>query len=113
MATDAPGNLYVLCLCSRTDGSGFNDFGVFEFGPTANGDVAPIRFVTSPEMNYITGGDGIAVDSAGTIYVSSGMASGTQTVFEFASSAFGSVAATNTVTIPGWTDSPLSRISVH
>jgi hypothetical protein len=113
MATDSSGNLYVSCVCSRTDGSGFVDFGVFEFDPSANGNVAPIRFVTSPEMYPYTGGDGIAVDSAGTIYVSSGTTSGTQTVFEFSNSASGSIAATNTVTIPGWTDSPSSRIAVH
>jgi hypothetical protein len=113
MATDPPGNLYVLCLCVRTDGSGFSGFGVFEFGPAANGNVAPIRFVTDPEMYPYTGGNGIAVDSAGTIYVSSGTGSGTQTVFEFSNSDAGSVAATNTVTVGGWTDSPPSRIAVH
>jgi hypothetical protein len=113
VATDSSGNLFALCICSRTDGSGFVDFGVFEFGPSADGNVAPIRFVTSPEMYPYTGGNGIAVNSAGTIYVSSGTPSGTQTVFEFANTASGSVAATNTVTIPGWADSPPSRIAVH
>jgi hypothetical protein len=113
VATDSPGNLYVLCVCSRTDGSGFADFGVFEYGPSANGNVAPIRFVTSPETYPYTGGNGLAVDSSGTIYVSSGTTTGTQTVFEFANSAPGSVVATNTVTIPGWTVSPSSRIAVH
>jgi hypothetical protein len=113
MATDSPGNLYVLCVCIRTDGNGFSGFGVFEFDSSANGNVAPIRFVTSSKMYPYSGGNGIAVDSAGTIYVSSGTGSGTQTVFEFSNSVSGSVAATNTVTLAGWTDSPPSRIAVH
>ena len=113
IATDIPGNLYVLGIFSPTDVSEYNVFGIFEFAPSADGSGAPIRFVTSSEMYPWTGGNGIAVDSAGTIYVSSGTTSGTQTVFEFSNSASGSVAATNTVTIPGSTDSPSSRIAVH
>ena len=113
MTTDALGNLYVLCFFSVNDCSGRNDFGVFEFSPTANGNVAATRYVTAPDMYPWTGGDGIAVDSAGTIYVSSGTPHGTQTLFEFSASATGSVAPTNTVTLSDWTDSPPSRIAVH
>src|SRR6266481_1587900 len=113
MATDSLGNPYVLCLCVRTDGSGFNDYGVFEFGPTANGNVAPIRFVTTPGMYRYFYNDGVGVDSAGTIYVSAGSLSNIPTVFEFSASASGSVAPSNTVVLSGWTDAPSSRIAVH
>ena len=73
MTTDAAANLYVLCLCSRQDGDG-TDFEVLEFGP-ANGNAAPIRFVTTPGMDSNYFGSGVAVDSAGTIYVSGGVGS--------------------------------------
>jgi hypothetical protein len=70
MTTDTAGNLYVLCNCSKPDGTG-TYFGVFEFSPTANGNVAPMRLFATPGMasNY---SGGVAVDSAGTIYVSDG-----------------------------------------
>jgi hypothetical protein len=96
MTTDGAANLYVLCLCSRQDSSG-TDFEVLEFSPTANGNIAPIRFVTTPAMNSNYFGSGVAVDSAGTIYVSGGAGTGTQ-VFEFSATASGSVAPSNTVT---------------
>jgi hypothetical protein len=111
MATDAAGNLYVACLCASADGKG-NDFGVFEFDPAANGNVAPIRYVTAPEMYPNLSGVGLAVDSAGVIYVSaSALSTGTPTVFEFSTTASGSVAPSNTLS--GWLDAPPSRIAVH
>jgi hypothetical protein len=114
MATDTLGNLYVMCLCAPAQKGGSYDFGVFEFAPVALGNVAPIRFVTSPEMYpYTSDGNGIAVDSAGTIYVSAGTTSGTQALFEFSSSASGRVAPSNTVTLSGWDNTPPSRIAVH
>jgi len=114
MATDTPGNLYVMCFCAPAQKGSYYDFGVFEFAPAAAGNIAPIRFVTSPEMYpYTSDGNGIAVDSAGTIYVSAGTTSGTQTVFEFSNSASGSVAPSNTVTLSGWDNTPPSRIAVH
>ena len=64
MSTDAVGNLYVLCLCKGTDGTGRYDFGVFEFDPVANGNVAPTRFVTAPEMYPYFFNDGVSVSIA-------------------------------------------------
>jgi hypothetical protein len=109
MTTDAAGNLYVLCLCTGT--GGWTDFGVFEFGPTANGNVAPIRFVTDPRMLATNGQGGVAVDTAGTIYVSASTVSGSGTIFEFPSSASDIATASNTVT--SLYGSSLGGIAVH
>ena len=108
MTTDTVGNLYVLCLCAGTDGTGSSDFGVFEFDPAANGNVAPIRYVSAPEMYPYFGNDSVAVDSAGTIYVSAIYPNFTPTssvpaVFEFSASDSGTVAPLKTVTLTGWT----------
>jgi hypothetical protein len=114
MATDTPGNLYVLCLCAPAQKEDRYDFGVFEFAHMTAGNVAPIRFVTSPDMYpYSSDGNGIAVDSAGTIDVSAGTTSAIQTVFEFSNSASGRVVPSNTVTLSGWDNTPPSRIAVH
>jgi hypothetical protein len=114
MATDSTGNLYVLCVCVPKDQSGNTFFGVFEFGPTADGNVAPIRQVTSPDMYPWSGGPGLALDSAGAIYITAGPPiGGTQTVFEFPANASGSVHPSNIVTSPGWTDTLESHIAVH
>jgi hypothetical protein len=118
MSTDTVGNLYVLCLCRGTDGTGRYDFGVFEFDPAANGNVAPTRFVTAPEMYPYFGNDGVAVDSAGTIYVSAIYPNFTPTlsmpaVFEFSASDSGTVVPLRTVTLDGWTNADPSRIAVH
>jgi hypothetical protein len=94
MTTDSTGNLYVLCNCVQA-GTNKTQLGVLEFGPTANGNVSPIRFVTTAGMNsnnYV--GTGIAVDAAGTIYVSGGT-----TIFEFSDAASGDVMPTNTVVV--------------
>jgi hypothetical protein len=113
MSTDAVGNLYVLCLCRRTDGTGIYDFGVFEFGPGANGNVAPTRFVTAPGMYPYFFNDGVSVSTDGTIYVSAGTDGGTPTVYEFSSSSSGTVTPSKTVTLVGWTNADDSRIAVH
>ncbi len=118
MATDTVGNLYVVCVCMGTDGTGRYDFGVFEFDPAANGNVAPMRFVTAPEMYPYFGNDGVAVDSAGTIYVSAIYPNFTPTlsmpaVFEFSASDSGTVAPLKTVTLDGWLSADSSRIAVH
>jgi hypothetical protein len=112
MTTDTAGNLYLLCQCSWP-GSNGTDFGVLEFSPTANGNVAPIRFVTTPAMDSSYSASGVAVDSAGTIYVSGGAWAGAQ-IFEFSATASGSVAPSNTLTwsYGGYAGS-LSGIAVH
>lgn len=104
ITTDTAGNLYVLCHCSRPDGSG-SDVGVIEFNSTANGNVAPIRFVSAPEMDSSFLGSGIAVDQAGTIYVS-----GNTRILEFSATASGIVAPSNSVTSAYGS---LSGITVH
>lgn len=113
MATDTVGNLYVLCLSKGTDGTGRYDFGVFEFDPAANGNVAPTRFVTAPGMYPYFFNDGVSVSTDGTIYVSAGTTHGIPTVFEFSSSSSGAVTPSRTVTLDGWTDAEPSRIAVH
>lgn len=110
MATDAPGNLYVLCYCRPT---GLNPFGVLEFGPTADGNVAPMRYVTTPGMDGDYDGVGVAVDSDGTIYVNAAIVNtDTKTVFEFPSTASGSVTPSSTFSSPGW-DGSYGGIAVH
>ncbi len=104
MSTDAVGNLYVLCLCRRTDGTGRYDFGVFEFDPAANGNVAPTRFVTAPSMYPYFFNDGVSLSADGTIFVSAGTPQGIPTVFEFSSSSSGTVTPSKTVTLKGWTN---------
>jgi hypothetical protein len=114
MATDSLGNLYVLCLCGPTGEGGRNTFGVFAFSPTADGDATPIRQITSPDMYPWSGGPGLALDSAGVIYITAGPPiGGTQTVFEFPANSSGDVHPSNIVTSPTWTDTLVSHISVH
>jgi hypothetical protein len=94
MTTDSTGNLYVLCNCVQAS-TNKTELGVFEFGPTASGNVSPIRFVTTAAMNSNNySGTGIAVDSVGTIYVSGGT-----TIFEFSAAASGDVMPTNAVVV--------------
>jgi hypothetical protein len=68
IATDSANNLYVLCVCGSTGEGGANPFAAYEFSSAANGNVGPIRQITSPDMYPWSGGPGLAVDSAGTIY---------------------------------------------
>jgi hypothetical protein len=113
MTTDTVGNLYVLCVCMGTDGSGRYDFGVFEFDPAANGNVAPSRLVTASDMYPYFFNDGVGVSPDGTIYVSAGTPQGKPTVFEFSSSSSGSVTPFKTISWNGWTNADPSRIAVH
>ena len=114
MSTDTAGDLYVLCVCMGTGGiTGTHDFGVFEFDPAANGNVAPTRFVTADAMYPYFFNDGVSVSTAGTIYVSAGTPQGIPTVFEFSSSSSGTATPSITITIGGWTDAESSRIAVH
>ncbi len=64
MTTDAEGNLYV-----TTNPNALNGVGVLEFAPDANGNVAPIRSLSSTSMGNWSGFLGVAVDSSGLIYV--------------------------------------------
>jgi hypothetical protein len=110
MATDALGDLYVLCYCVRT--TGLNAFGVLEFGPTANGNVAPMRYVTTPGMDTEYEGTGVAVDSAGTIYVMASRVLSQGAVFEFPATASGSVTPSKVLTYSTWWES-MGTMAVH
>lgn len=115
IATDSANNLYVLCVCGTTEQGGNTFFGAYEFSLTAKGDAAPIRGVTSDDMYPWSGGPGLAVDSAGVIYITAGpLIGGSQTIFEFAANVSGNVHPTITVTSPSvWTDTLVSHIAVH
>jgi hypothetical protein len=115
LATDKEGNLYVLSYSKRDDG--LNPFGVSEYAATASGDAIPLRYITSPEMDTTGWNDspGIAVDAAGTIYVSATFHYSTNQwggpgVWEFAADASGSVAPLNTST---WSGENNGGIAVH
>ena len=105
MTLDDPGNLYVLYRCLST--SFVESTAVYEFGPAANGNVAPIRSVTAPGMGPGDAGNGLAVDSAGTIYVSASNATGlppsyAPAILEFPATASGTVTPSNILTSPAW-----------
>ncbi len=109
MTLDDPGNLYVLYRCLST--SFAESTAVYEFGPAANGNVAPIRSVTTPGMGPGDTGNGLAVDSAGTIYVSGYVSASNApelfpnfapAIFEFPATASGTVNPSNVLTSPAW-----------
>jgi hypothetical protein len=107
LATDSHGNLYVLGDTIRNDG--LNPFGVSVYDAVASGNAPPFRYITYPGMDT-TGWDdipGIAVDAAGTIYVSARFGSRTTNqwggpgVWEFAADASGSVAPSKMLMFDG------------
>jgi len=109
ITTDSTGNLYVACICRHI-------FGVLEFGPSANGNTAPIRTIGGPltGMYPYFAGLGVAVDSAGYLYVNAIIAnSGLPAIFKFSPTAGGDVAPDSIVTLSGWLDSEDSHIAVH
>jgi hypothetical protein len=116
LATDSQGNLYVLDYKKRDDG--LNPFGVSEYAATASGNAVPLRYITSPGMDTSGWNDspGIAVDAAGTIYVSATFGNsatnqwGGPGVWEFAADASGSVAPLKTLT---WSGENNGGIAVH
>jgi hypothetical protein len=87
MTTDVQGDLYV-----AIDNGGWGGVGVLEFAADANGDIAPLRSVTSTSMSNFSGFIGVAVDSAGLIYVRA-TDPYCPTVFVFGSNASGSADA--------------------
>ncbi|MDP9052642.1 MAG: hypothetical protein M3O31_18265 [Acidobacteriota bacterium] len=110
VAVDADGKLYVLCVIDQTDG--FNNFRVLEFSSAANGDVPPLRYVTTPGMTPAYDGTGIAVDATGTIYVSASLAFNIGAVFEFPPDAAGSVTPSNVISSSAWGENA-GGIAVH
>ena len=117
LATDASGNLYVLCFCSLTNGSAGVNFLIYEFSSTASGDVAPVASFMDPAMYpYFGDGNGIAVGTDGTIYAGGGTVSNTSsqcTIFVFAPNASGATSASSRIAIYGCSDSPESRIAIN
>jgi len=71
LEVDDPGNIYALYRCFVERNAPTPPLTVYEFGPTANGNVAPIRSITTPpEVGLYYAGSGLAVDSAGSLYAS-------------------------------------------
>jgi hypothetical protein len=116
LATDSRGNLYVLGDSVRNDG--LNPFGVTEYDAAASGNAVPLRYITYPGMDTTGWNDipGIAVDAAGTIYVSATFGNRTTNqwggpgVWEFAADASGSVAPLKILT---WNGENNGGIAVH
>jgi hypothetical protein len=115
LATDSQGNLNVLSYSKRN--VGLNPFGVSEYAATASGDAVPLRYITSSDMDTTGWNDapGIAVDAAGTIYVSATFHYSTNQwggpgVWVFPPDASGSVAPLKTLT---WKGENNRGIAVH
>lgn len=113
ITTDSNGNLYVACVCTRL-------FGVLEFGPSANGNTAPIRTIAGPLTGLYPyfASLGVAVDSAGYLYVNAIKANATSqyslpAIFKFSPVAIGNAAPDSVVTLSGWYDSEEPQIAVH
>jgi hypothetical protein len=101
MALDTHGNVYVLCYTVRQDG--LNPFGVLVFGTGANGDVTPLRYVTTSGMSTGYYGDptGVLVDQAGTLYVSASPPEDADAkLFIFPQGVSGSVTPSRIITTP-------------
>jgi hypothetical protein len=100
IAVDDVGRVYALCETEQIDGA--NPFRVLVFAPDADGDAAPLRFVTTPSMTAAYDGTGITVDAAGTIYVSASLGLNAGTVFEFPVNASGSVIPSKIIFSSNW-----------
>lgn len=75
-----------------------NNFRVLQFGSDADGDTAPLRYVTTAGMTPAYEDAGLAVDPAGMIYVSASQTYNVAAVFEFPADASGSVMPATTIT---------------
>lgn len=106
MTVDDSGDLYVLYRCAMERYAPANSLAVYEFAPNVNGNVSPIRTFTTPGMGIYYAGTGLAVDSAGTTYVSASYTVGqfafVPAVFEFPATASGTVTPTYILTSSAW-----------
>ena len=101
LAVDAQGSVYVLCITEPAV-EGLNSFGVLVFAADADGDAEPLRYVTTPQMNIEYDGTGVAVDTAGIIYVSASLDLNVVAVFEFPADASGSVTPSTVISSGAW-----------
>ena len=114
IATDSSGNVYVTTSSASGTGSARVYSGsIVEFAAGAQGNVAPIRTISGPSTQ-LQALSGIAVDSAGNIYVVSATSqlSGVNispTILKFSATASGDVAPSSTFTSPAWTNPDNSR----
>ncbi|GAC1419890.1 MAG: hypothetical protein NVSMB62_13190 [Acidobacteriaceae bacterium] len=101
LATDASSNLYV---SSNTIVGKTVSGKILVFGPSATGNIAPIRQI-SGDATQLGPVFGIAVDPAGNIYVISATTTAmVPTVFKFSSTASGNVAPISSFTSTTWTN---------
>jgi hypothetical protein len=90
MTANDAGEIYVLYVCYPTRTTSDTPVTLYKFGAGANGNVAPEKSLTLQSPHFATG---LALDSAGNIYVSTGDA-----VFEYAAGASGAATPSNTLT---------------
>jgi hypothetical protein len=119
LTVDATGNLYVGSVTSTFSNNVLTYVGsIVVFGPTASGNVAPMRTITGPLTTMAVIG-GPRLDASGNIYVvsSNGSASSatkTTTVLKFAAAAAGNVAPTSSFTSAAWTNPDYAySIAIH
>jgi hypothetical protein len=106
LAVDATGNLYVGGVLLGTNPASQGQLEILIYAPGSNGMAKPTRTITGNStglegftQNSISG---LAVDSSGNIYVSSGLIKGgvvNDGISVFASTADGDVAPTNVITM--------------
>lgn len=106
LAVDATGNLYVGGVLPGTDPANQGQLEILAYAPGSNGMAKPTRTITGAStglegftQNTISG---LAVDSSGNVYVSSGLIKGgvvNDGISVFAPTANGDVAPTNVITM--------------
>lgn len=90
MTVNNAGEIYVLYVCPSKPFTSEDPITLYKFGAAANGNVAPEK---SLRLQGPHDGTGLALDSAGNIYVSTGFA-----VFEYAAGASGDAIPSQTLT---------------
>ncbi len=90
MTANNAGEIYVLYACYPTSTTSNTPVTLYKFGAGANGNVAPEKSLTLQSAPHFA--TGLALDSAGNIYVNTGDA-----VFEYASGASGDAMPPNSL----------------
>jgi hypothetical protein len=91
MTANDAGEIYVLYVCYPTRTTSDTPVTLYKFAAGANGNVAPEKSLTIQSAPHFA--TGLAMDSAGNIYVNTGYA-----VLEYASGASGNAMPSNTLT---------------